>query len=78
MFCRDCLLQTAGVLKEGATFADLRADPSAVNDTERVAAATTAAAAAAAHVAAAAAAEAAAEAERSAAGGSLIYLSPLN
>lgn len=32
VFCRDCLLQTAGILKEGATFADLRTDPTAVHD----------------------------------------------
>lgn len=32
VFCRDCLLQTAGILKEGATFADLRADPTMVHD----------------------------------------------
>lgn len=32
VFCRDCLLQTAGILKEGATFADLRTDPTMVQD----------------------------------------------
>ena len=32
VFCRDCLLQTAGILKEGATFADLRTDPTMVHD----------------------------------------------
>ena len=32
VFCCDCLLQTAGVLKHGATFADLRTDPTMVHD----------------------------------------------
>ena len=32
MFCRDCLLQSAGVLKEGATLADLRMEPAQFRD----------------------------------------------
>ena len=32
VFCRDCLLQNAGILKEGATLRDLRADVNEVHD----------------------------------------------
>ena len=32
VFCRDCLLQSAGVLKEGATLADLRMEPAQFHD----------------------------------------------
>ena len=32
VFCRDCLLQSAGVLKEGATLADLRMEPAQFRD----------------------------------------------
>ena len=32
VFCRDCLLQSAGILKEGATLGDLRTDPTSVHD----------------------------------------------
>ena len=32
VFCRDCLLQSAGVLKEGATLADLRMEPAHFHD----------------------------------------------